>query len=118
MVFGLIQFRDGSGKGTASVQTILCDDTTFLSRVIAGDESWIYGYDPETKKQFPQWESPNSPRPKMARQANSKMKHMLVIFFAIKGIIHKEFVLVGQAVKSAYYCDVYSDCVKCAKNSP
>jgi hypothetical protein len=24
---------------------ILCDDATFLSRVIIGDESWIYDYD-------------------------------------------------------------------------
>jgi hypothetical protein len=25
------------------------DDETFLYRVITGDESWVYGYDPETK---------------------------------------------------------------------
>jgi len=25
------------------------DDEMFLSRVITGDESWVYGYDPETK---------------------------------------------------------------------
>jgi hypothetical protein len=33
------------------VCTELChlasDDETFLSRVITGDESWVYGYDPE-----------------------------------------------------------------------
>jgi hypothetical protein len=28
---------------------IASDDATFLSRVITGGESWIYGYDPETK---------------------------------------------------------------------
>jgi len=27
----------------------LASDETFLSRVITGDESWVYGYDPETK---------------------------------------------------------------------
>jgi len=31
------------------------DDPTFLSRVITGGESWIYGYDPETKQQSSQW---------------------------------------------------------------
>jgi hypothetical protein len=31
---------------------------------------------------------------------------MLIIFFDIKGIVHKEFVLAGQTVSSAYYCDV------------
>jgi hypothetical protein len=31
---------------------------------------------------------------------------MLIIFFDIKGIVHKEFVLEGQTVNSAYYCDI------------
>jgi hypothetical protein len=35
-----------------------------------------------------------------------KVKSMLIIFFDIKGIIHKEFVLAGQIVTSAYYCDI------------
>jgi hypothetical protein len=26
-------------------------DSTFISRIIMGDESWIYGYGPETKQQ-------------------------------------------------------------------
>jgi hypothetical protein len=33
------------------IRQIASDDATFLSRVITGDESWIYGYDPETKPQ-------------------------------------------------------------------
>jgi hypothetical protein len=35
----------------------------------------------------------------------SKVKSMFIIFFDIKGILHKEFVLAGQTVNSAYYCD-------------
>jgi hypothetical protein len=31
---------------------------------------------------------------------------MLTIFFDIKGILHKAFVLAGQTVNSAYYCEV------------
>jgi hypothetical protein len=41
---------------------IASNDATFLYRVITGDKSWIYGYDPETKQQSSQWKSPNSPR--------------------------------------------------------
>jgi hypothetical protein len=33
----------------------------------------------------------------------SEAKSMLIIFFDIKGIVHKEFVLVGQTVNSTYY---------------
>jgi hypothetical protein len=36
----------------------------------------------------------------------SKVKSMLIIFFDIKGIVHKEFVPADQTVNSAYYCDV------------
>ena len=39
-------------------------DPNFLSRVITGDESWVYDYDPETKQQSWQWKTPSSPRPK------------------------------------------------------
>jgi hypothetical protein len=39
------------------------------------------------------------------RDVKNKVKSMLVIFFDIKVIFHKEFVLAGQTVKSAYYCD-------------
>jgi hypothetical protein len=44
------------------LRQIATDDATFLSRVMTGDESWIYGYDPEAKQQSSQWENPNSPR--------------------------------------------------------
>jgi hypothetical protein len=30
---------------------------THISRIITGDKSWIYGYDPETKQQSSQWKS-------------------------------------------------------------
>jgi hypothetical protein len=43
---------------------------------------------------------------KKARQMKSKVNSMLIIFFAIKGIVRKEFFLAGQTVNSAYYCDV------------
>jgi hypothetical protein len=35
------------------------DDETFLSRVITGDESWVYGYDPETKRHHPSGKTPS-----------------------------------------------------------
>ncbi|VEN50524.1 unnamed protein product [Callosobruchus maculatus] len=43
------------------------DDPNVLQRVITGDESWVYGYDVETKAQSSQWKLPHEPRPKKAR---------------------------------------------------
>ena len=61
-------------------------DPTFISRIITGDESWVYGYDPETKQQSSQWKSPQSPRPKKARQVRSQTKSMLIVFLTLKGL--------------------------------
>jgi hypothetical protein len=52
------------------------------------------------------WKIPHPVGPNKATQMKSKVKRMLIIFFDIKGNVHKEFVLVGQTVNSAYYCDV------------
>jgi hypothetical protein len=45
------------------------------------------------------------------RQVKS-INRMLIIFFDIKGAVHKEFVLGGPTVTSAYYCDFCGNCVK------
>jgi len=82
------------------------DDPSFMSRVITGDESWVYGYDPETKQQSLQWKSPGSPRPKKARQSRSATKSMLIVFFDIRWIVHHEFVPKGQTVNAEFYCSV------------
>jgi len=56
------------------------NDPDFLRKVITGDESRVYGYDPETKTQSSQSKSPESPRPKKARQSRSNVKVVLTFF--------------------------------------
>jgi len=40
-----------------------CEDVQFLKNIVTGEESWVYGYDPETKQQSSQWKDLTSPRP-------------------------------------------------------
>jgi histone-lysine N-methyltransferase SETMAR len=53
-----------------------------------------------------EWRSPSSPRPKKSRLQKSKVKKMLIAFFDSDGIIHKEFVPVGQTMNSASYEEI------------
>ena len=53
----------------------------FLSKIITGDESWVYGYDVETKVQSSQWTSKTSLRPKKTCQVRSKIEVLLTVFF-------------------------------------
>ena len=62
-----------------------------LKRVVTGDESWIFEYDPLTKRQSLEWKSALSPRPKNARLFKSKTKVMLIAFFDVYGIVHEKF---------------------------
>jgi len=48
-------------------------DPEFYSKIIIGDESWCYGYDPETKQQSSHCKTPSSPRVKKARQVKSNV---------------------------------------------
>ena len=47
---------------------LINSDPTILDPLVTCDESWIYCYDPETKRQSSQWKHAGSPRPKKARK--------------------------------------------------
>jgi len=102
------QQRDARVSVCAELLEQVEADPALMERVITGDESWFfqYVYDPETKRQSLEWRSKGSPRPKKARMYKSKLKCMLVCFFDSTGIVHKEWVPVGQTVNQYYYKDI------------
>ena len=58
-------------------------DENFMGQINTVDETWVYGYDPEMKRQSSQWKSADSPRPRKARQVRSNVKVMLIVFFDV-----------------------------------
>ena len=70
------------------ISSDLLRNAEIFDRVIAGDETWGFQYDPETKRQSMQWKTQNSPRPKKAGMSRSQIQNMLVCFFDHKGIVH------------------------------
>ena len=69
------------------------------------DETWVYQYDPETKRQSAQWKTANSPLPKNFRWSKSRVKTMLLTLY-IRGMVHYEFVPTGQTVNEVCYLEV------------
>jgi len=56
-------------------------EPNFLDKVITGDESWVFDYNPETKQQSEEWHMKSSTRPKKAHMSRSRVKTMIVVFF-------------------------------------
>ncbi|UYV70795.1 hypothetical protein LAZ67_8000653 [Cordylochernes scorpioides] len=85
---------------------LIQSEPDFLNSVVTGDESWMFEYDPESKRQICAWPTKSSPRPKKARMSKSRIKTMIIVFFDIRGIVHCESVPQGQTVNSAFYLEV------------
>ena len=71
--------------GVTIFQDLLERQDDILGHVITGDETWVYQYYPETKRQSAQWKTANSPRPKKFRWSKPRVKTMLLTFFYIRG---------------------------------
>ena len=76
--------------------TIFNDDPDLLKKVIAGYESWGYGYDIEIKAQTFQWKRPEETRSKKAHHVRSNVKD----FFDFNSVVHQEFLLQDCTVDS------------------
>ena len=79
---------------------LINSDPTVLDALVTCDESWIYCYDPETKKQSCQGKHASSPRLKKARQRKSTHKLLMILFFFFDstGMIYMYWVPNGQTV--------------------
>ncbi|UYV79805.1 hypothetical protein LAZ67_18000711 [Cordylochernes scorpioides] len=77
-------------------------DPEWKDKIITGDETWVYGYDPETKRQSAEWRGQGEPRPKKSRN-----KVLLVAFLDNKGIVHHEYLPAGQSVIKEMYLGIF-----------
>ena len=59
------------------------DPNDFLSRLVTMDETWLYHYNPETKRQSMEWLHSGSLRPKKFQVQKSAGKVLASIFFGI-----------------------------------
>jgi hypothetical protein len=82
----------------------LAKGNNFLDRVIMGDESWCFQYDPETKFQSMQWKTSVLSRPKKNPHVTSEDNAHL--FFYHKGVVHFAFLEQGRTVNQHCYLEI------------
>lgn len=63
------------------------------SGLLAGEEAWVYSYDPETIQLCCLWKSPFSPCPKKARQVRTNTKSVFVICFDCEALFLRNLFL-------------------------
>ena len=85
---------------------LINSDPAVLDALVTSDESWIYCYDPVTKRQSSQWKHAGSLRPKKARQSKLTHKLSMIPFFYSTGTIYMHWVPTGLTVNKEYYVEV------------
>jgi hypothetical protein len=63
----------------------------FLYRIVAIGETWVRDFEPKLKSQSNERRSTTSPRPKIFRQAQSKIKQLMIFVYDHQGISMKNF---------------------------
>ena len=84
---------------------LINSDPAFPDALVTCNESWIYCYDQETKRQSSQWKYAGSARPKKARQSKSSHKLLMIPFFD-NSIIYMYWLPTRQTVNKEYYVEV------------
>ena len=84
---------------------LINSDPGVLDALVTCDESWIYCYDPETKRQSSQWKHAGSPRPRRPERANPPQTFDDP-FFDSTVMIYMHWVPTGQTVNKEYYVEV------------
>ena len=84
---------------------LINSDLAVLDALVTCDESWIYCYDSETKRQSSQLKHAGSPGPKKARQSKSTHKLLMIPFFDSTGMIYMHWIPTEQTVNKEYYVE-------------
>jgi histone-lysine N-methyltransferase SETMAR len=80
----------------------------FFSRIVTGDESWVYYYDPKSAAETKEWKRPESPQPTQPRASRSARKLMMTVFWDQQGILLLDYLPRGQKMNGQYYATLMS----------
>ncbi|GFR71392.1 mariner Mos1 transposase [Elysia marginata] len=90
------------------------EQNDFLGRIITVDETWVYSWDPETKRQSAEWRDFDEPRPEKVRHKQGALKVTHMIFFDMNGVILRWPVPIGTTINAQNYKKVLYDTLRSA----
>ena len=91
---------------TAILTKIEANEDAFFSRIITGDETRVYQYDPETKQQSKQWLPRGSAGPIKFKSERSVNKEMATVFWDQKGVMPVDFLEGRKTVSGSYFVEI------------
>ena len=100
------QLQTRAGLSTATLNKWDEDPEAFLDRIVTGDETWLYQYDPEDKIQSKQWLPRGGSGPIKAKSERSRGKVMATVFWDAKGILLVDFLENKRTINADYYTRV------------
>jgi len=77
-----------------------------LERIVTGDETWVYHYQPETKQASRQWKHKKSPTPTKFNVVPSVSKVMATVLWDMRGVLVAEFQEHSRTVNVSSYCSL------------
>ena len=100
----------------ASLRRYRKEGDAFLSRIVTTDETWVFHYEPESKRRSLEWKHVSSPVKKKFKSQKSLRKVILTVFWDRNGPITISFLERGNTVNSENYCELLTQVKKNIKN--
>lgn len=95
------------------------DSESFMQRIVTGDETWLYAFDPEPKMQAREWRPKGSTPPVKAKDERSVGKKvMAAVFYDPFGLIYVEYLNQGETVTGERYVQILhnlSDAIRASR---
>ena len=81
-------------------------DSNWVSDIVTGDETWIYQFDPQTKRQSSVWVFPDEQPPTKVKRQRSVGKKMVATFFSTGGHLATLVLKDQRTVTAKWYIEV------------
>jgi histone-lysine N-methyltransferase SETMAR len=76
-----------------------------VPKILTGDETWVYAYEPLRKQQDMHWVAKGDPRPTKIVKQRSTGKVMVAVFFTRRGFTHVTRLEKGKTINSRFYTE-------------